>query len=559
MKTELLAWLINATVATSLASIAVLLMRKPLQRRLGAEIAYRLWIVMPLATLFAAFSLPRTVPVAAAAAQTAAAATATPSILVRVNAALAGSAADRWLIATWLLGACALSCVLVWQQRRFVSRLKLRRDGAGIWRSSMRDAAPAVLGLLRPRLVLPEGFESDYDVEERRLVIAHERMHQRRRDPLALAVCAGMRTLFWFNPIVHVAATRFRRDIESACDAAVLRANPGSRRRYADALLKTQIATGALPVGCLWHHTPPLKERIMLLKNAIPARRAHVAGAILVALAALGIAGFAMAEHDASRRTADALAASPANGAPFYMVKLDMSVDGKPVAHPSVIARAGDEAMVKIDEQGKAWGFRFHVAPEQGSKNKAVRIDGEVFGADEKHVVGHANLGMTPGTPGVIAMMDKAGGPAYRIVATVTDAPRPPPPPAPPLPPPPPGAAMAPPPPPMPPGQPGQQEERVIVMRGGPGGDAAVAPLPPLPPESADAPRGPMQTEEREVIVTTPGSGVAPESPLPPLPPNAKGRRVIVTVESKHGGMTPPPPPPDVPPTPDTPPPPPGH
>ncbi|MEO5595804.1 MAG: TonB family protein, partial [Lysobacteraceae bacterium] len=115
-----------------------------------------------------------------------------------------------------------------------------------------------------------------------------------------------------FNPLVHVAAARFRRDVELACDAAVLRAHPASRQRYANALLKTHIASGALPIGCQWENTPPMKERIMLLKQALPARHSRIAGAILISLASLGVAGFALAGHDTALQTAIALAAPTA-------------------------------------------------------------------------------------------------------------------------------------------------------------------------------------------------------------------------------------------------------
>ena len=561
MTTELLAWLIDATLATSLAAIAVLLLRKPLQLWLGAEIAYRMWIVIPLATIGAGFSLPQPTPAVQGMASVATV-SASP-IVVSVVSSVSSVASDRWLLAAWLIGACALLTVFFWQQRRFIARLRLRKDEHGVWRSGIADAMPSVLGVLRQKLVLPANFEADYSVEEQHLVLAHERMHQQRRDPWALALCALLRTLFWFNPILQFAAIRFRRDIELACDAAVLRTQQVSRQRYAAALLKAHIAEGALPVGCLWNQTPPMKERIMLLKQAVPARTARLVGAILVALAAIGATGLALAGHDSAKQTADALAAGSDNRAPFYQIKLDMSVDGKPVAHPTVIARSGDEAMVKIDENGTAWGMKFQVEPEPGSKSHAVRIAGDVIGADEKHVIGHVNLGITPGTPGVIAMNDKSGGPAYRIEATVTDAPPPPPPPLPPpMPPLPPDAAMAPLPPPPPPPAPGMHgqppappppriEER-IVIRNGHGHGEGVAPEPPLPP----LPPQPGVQQEQEVIINGPEGTTAPEAPLPPLRPSTKERRVIVTVESKHGTPPTPPPPPSVPPPGDAPPPP---
>jgi beta-lactamase regulating signal transducer with metallopeptidase domain len=527
MKTELLAWLINATVATSLASIAILLLRKPLQRWLGAEIAYRLWIVLPLATLAAYFSLPQMAP---AIAPTQAMSVSASSVVVRVTSSLGSVNADRWLLAIWLLGACVLLAVLVWQQRHFVAHLRLRQNSDGSWRSEMTDAAPAVLGVLRQKLVLPEGFETDYDAGEQQLVIAHERMHQQRRDPWALAMCALLRTLFWFNPILHAAATRFRRDVELACDAAVLRAHPGSRQRYANALLKTQIAEGALPLGCLWQNTPPMKERIMLLKQSLPARRARLAGAILLCTAALGVAGLALAGHDSALSTASALAASPPSshhGVLSYMVRFAMSTDGKSAAYPAVIIRADETSMVKYIDYGSTWGFRFHV--ESQHDPSIARIVGDVFSGNEENVLSSQTVLAKLGVPTQIEVNDKSSGHVYRVNARVTIALPPPmlgdpPLPEPPMPPPTSGFAALPPPP-------------------------RQAMTPPLPPP-------PMHVEEREVITTTSGAGVTPEPPLPPLPTNAHGRRVIVTVESQSGSP-PPPPPPLPPPPPDAPPPPP--
>ncbi len=525
MKTELLAWLINATVATSLAALAVLLLRKPLQRWLGAEIAYRLWVVLPLAAFAACFSLPQPASEATLVAPVTFAAA--PAVVVRVTSSLRTVDADRWLLAIWLLGACALLAILVWQQRRFVVRLGLRRGDDGSWRSGMSDAAPAVLGVLRQRLVLPERFESDYSNEEQQLVIAHERMHQLRRDPWALAICALLRTLFWFNPIVQFAAVRFRRDVEMACDAAVLRTHPGSRQRYATALLKTQIAEHFVPVGCLWHHTPPMKERIMLLKHALPMRRARLAGAIMVSVAVLGTAGFAMAGHDSAMTTASALAAavpsSPARAGTFYKVRLKVemrspasgsgdarSQDTQRVEE-TVIVRSGETAMVKMDRHGHgpAWGMHFRVDPNVRTHD--VAFHGDVFSGDEQHVIGRAQLAETTDTPMVIAMNDSASGTAYRIEAVVSATATPPVPPAPPAPPVP---ADFPP------------------MPQAPSAPPALAnvqppPAPPAPPAPSAHVRSARNTTAPALAPPPPAPPVAPmpalAPPAPPVPPAPDG------------------------------------
>jgi TonB family protein len=179
--------------------------------------------------------------------------------------------------------------VFALRQWRFHQRLRLRDandDG---------DAAPlgpAVIGLWKPRLVLPSDFTRRYSPEEQALVLEHERQHLRRGDLPAQALCSLLRCLFWFNPLVHAAATRFRLDQELACDAAVLARHPDARRRYGEVMLKTQLADFGLPLGCHWQSSHPLKERIAMLKSPLPSLgRARAASALIAASMALATFG----------------------------------------------------------------------------------------------------------------------------------------------------------------------------------------------------------------------------------------------------------------------------
>ena len=58
MANELLKWIIDASLLGSAASLAILLMRRPLRHLFGARIAYQIWIIFPLAML--AHLLPNT-------------------------------------------------------------------------------------------------------------------------------------------------------------------------------------------------------------------------------------------------------------------------------------------------------------------------------------------------------------------------------------------------------------------------------------------------------------------------------------------------------------------
>jgi hypothetical protein len=92
--------------------------------------------------------------------------------------------------------------------------------------------------------------------------------------------------LSWFNPLMHWAIGWFRFDQELACDALVLASTGTARRRYAGALLKTQLAadslTAAVPAGCHWQSIHPLTQRIAALKRPLPGTLRRWLGTALV-------------------------------------------------------------------------------------------------------------------------------------------------------------------------------------------------------------------------------------------------------------------------------------
>lgn len=125
-------------------------------------------------------------------------------------------------------------------------------------------ASPLLLGLVRPRVVLPSAAVPEEDF---RHIVLHELTHYRRRDPVykwlvQLAVC-----LHWYNPLVWLMAREIDRACELACDEAVLRAlEPEGRRAYGDTLLRAlesgggyRAAPGSVSLG---ESAELLKERL---------------------------------------------------------------------------------------------------------------------------------------------------------------------------------------------------------------------------------------------------------------------------------------------------------
>lgn len=280
---ELLQGLWEATLATSAATTLVLLLRTPLRRSCGWRVAYGLWVLVPVA--LAAVLLPAPVREYAPAGVAIVQAAGHPSHPVQ-SAAFDWTRAAPWLLAAWALGASASAAALARRQRRFIDRLgRLHRRGDGLWQAESIAGLPALVGL-PPKLVVPADFDLRYGARERRLIVAHERLHARRADPAGNILAAALRCAFWFNPLLWLAYARFRRDQELACDEAVLARHPASRRAYGEAMLKAGLAGLPAPMACHWP-AHPLKERIAMLGMPVPTARQWLSGAAIVSMLAL--------------------------------------------------------------------------------------------------------------------------------------------------------------------------------------------------------------------------------------------------------------------------------
>jgi beta-lactamase regulating signal transducer with metallopeptidase domain len=307
----ILAALVRINVVASLAILLVLVLRPLVRRWLGANVAYWLWLVVPVAA--AASVLPpreRVVMVSSPEIVTTTREPASPIAaphagseeasepIAPMPAASVPALADA-LVALWLLGAVTLLVRSIVSTRRLAANPSI---------------GPALVGVLRPRLVLPADFETRFDAQERALILAHEEVHRVAGHTVVNAVVEVTRCASWFNPLVHLAANGIRTDQELACDAAVIAARPSERRAYAQALLKAQLGPAFLPLGCVW--TSPsaahLRERIAMLGRAPLDRRTAVAGAATIVVLGL-VSGYAAWAQQPERRVTQIVTPPPLN------------------------------------------------------------------------------------------------------------------------------------------------------------------------------------------------------------------------------------------------------
>ena len=185
------------------------------------------------------------------------------------------------LAAVWLAGVLVLALrglAGYWRLRRSVALACKAPDGCY---GGACVAAPFTLGILRPRIYLPDSLQG----AARQAVLLHEQTHIRRGDPLTKPLFYAAVCLHWFNPLAWLAFRGFERDMEAACDEAAVQGRPlPERNAYCETLLQFAVQGQRVP-GSLTFGQGSVKGRIVHLLHY----RRLGAGALAVCIAVVGL------------------------------------------------------------------------------------------------------------------------------------------------------------------------------------------------------------------------------------------------------------------------------
>ena len=211
------------------------------------------------------------------------------------------------LAAVWLAGVLVLALrglAGYWRLRRSVALACKAPDG---YYGGACVAAPFTLGILRPRIYLPDSLQG----AARQAVLLHEQTHIRRGDPLTKPLFYAAVCLHWFNPLAWLAFRGFERDMEAACDEAAVQGRPlPERNAYCETLLQFAVQGQRVP-GSLTFGQGSVKGRIVHLLHY----RRLGAGALAVCIAVVGLcfaACMVRPELSAQPETTTAAPESPA-------------------------------------------------------------------------------------------------------------------------------------------------------------------------------------------------------------------------------------------------------
>jgi beta-lactamase regulating signal transducer with metallopeptidase domain len=115
---------------------------------------------------------------------------------------------------------------------------------------------PALIGIFRPKILLPAKIAGELEADELKYVFLHELAHYRRKDILFVWLTVVIRALHWFNPLVWYCFYQMDQDREAACDAMVLsRVKPEERLKYGHTIIHLlkmlpSLQKSAPGVGC---------------------------------------------------------------------------------------------------------------------------------------------------------------------------------------------------------------------------------------------------------------------------------------------------------------------
>ena len=320
-----------------------------------------------------------------------------------------------WVLGGWLLGVCLFSLRLV---VGWVAIERLKRVGAqsvvGDLRMKVDDLAsrlrisrpirllesalaevPAVIGYLKPIILLPVQACTGLTAAQLEAILAHELAHIKRCDYAVNCVQVVIETLLFYHPAVWWMSRAIRRERERCCDDVAV-SLCGDRFVYVRALLALEGIRGQAPGLALaaGSRGGPLRRRILRLLG-VPNEPAPSAARWLAAAAVLGVAIILGSALPWRASAADAPASTPLDTLgrdqiPAYELKVAGVVDPAN-ASPSVVAILGDSRLKMMAYPGSLV-FTVDGRSVISAANREISVWDPVTGQQERVLCGHTDI-----------------------------------------------------------------------------------------------------------------------------------------------------------------------
>ena len=198
----------------------------------------------------------------------------------------------------WLCGAVSVSLYIAYlhaaSMKKYRTAIPLKESSwIPMWLEQKRSfrritvrvsdeiASPLTYGIFFPVILLPK--QSDWaDKESMKLILEHEAAHIRHLDALKKLCLTISCVCHWFNPLVWLMAALACRDMELACDEAVVRAvGRENRKLYADLLVELEAKRAGINLLTSGFGQSLMKERVLHIMKMNRKEKASLTGILL--------------------------------------------------------------------------------------------------------------------------------------------------------------------------------------------------------------------------------------------------------------------------------------
>jgi beta-lactamase regulating signal transducer with metallopeptidase domain len=226
--------------------------------------------------------------------------------------------------------------------------LRLAKTVRVRWKPKVRvvsdvSLSPAVMGLFRPTILLPERMLQEMSPKRIELILAHELIHVRRRDSWCGLLQIAAQAVWWFHPLVWRVGRQILHAADHCCDEAVLAELTCPPEEYADCLLdvieyRMDVNVVSFPlipgVGDV-ERTAQRLERIMKPRKGFLKRTPWWCWIVMLLLAAVVLPGARMiASNDATPSHVEDMFFLDSSGEAFtgydILEQHNSGVDGRP-------------------------------------------------------------------------------------------------------------------------------------------------------------------------------------------------------------------------------------
>ncbi len=198
---------------------------------------------------------------------------------------------DDLLVLGWVVLSSLLVVTVLFAFARLVREGRSWQPGSLGHRTVLwsRDTGPTIVGLLRPRVVLPAWVRA-VGHREQELILAHEEEHIRAGDARLRFLMTLPLFVFPWNPALWLQRHRLNLAVELDCDRRVMHRLPGHRHAYGNLLLRVGAGRNGLhrlALVSLSEGRSQLERRIRGLVERMPRARRIQAALLLLGAAAI--------------------------------------------------------------------------------------------------------------------------------------------------------------------------------------------------------------------------------------------------------------------------------